>query len=69
MSRILFDGNRAIGVQYADKSDFTLSGKVARGTEIIVSGGAINSPQLLLLSGIGDANHLRVRAKSQCRRK
>ena len=44
-TRILFEGRRAIAVEY--------SGKKAEGREIILSGGAFNSPQLLQLSGIG----------------
>ena len=54
--RIIFDENRAMGVRY------TLEGRdeVARVTrEIILCGGAINSPQLMMLSGIGPADHLK----------
>ena len=55
-TRIEFDGQRAVGVIYRDKSgrEQTVS---ARG-EIILSSGAIGSPQILMLSGIGDAGHL-----------
>src|SRR5262249_32534972 len=56
VQRVLFEGRRAVGVQY------TRYGKpqTARAErEVIVSGGAINSPQLLQLSGIGDARELR----------
>jgi len=50
--RILFSGRRAIGVEYrqGDKSHIAH----ANG-EVIVSGGAFNSPQLLQLSGVGPA--------------
>jgi choline dehydrogenase len=51
-SRVLFDGRRAIGVEYA--VDGATRQAMAR-KEVIVSAGAINSPQLLLLSGIGPA--------------
>jgi len=53
--RILLDGHRAVGVDYRHH------GRLARaeGREVIVCGGAINSPQLLMLSGIGPADHLR----------
>ncbi len=54
-TRIRFEGRRASGVDYA------LGGQIrhARATrEVILSGGAINSPQLLLLSGIGPADPL-----------
>lgn len=52
--RILFEGKRAVGVQ------FEINGKVqqVKGNEIICCGGAINSPQLLQLSGIGNAKEL-----------
>jgi choline dehydrogenase len=55
-TRILFEGKRAVGVEYV------LRGKtrqVRARREIILSGGAINSPQLLLLSGIGDPAQLK----------
>ena len=58
--RILFDGTRATGVEYSR----SFAGRV-RGTErveageVILCGGAFNSPQLLQLSGVGDAEHLR----------
>jgi choline dehydrogenase len=55
-TRILFDGNRAVGVEYVHDSQI----KTARADkEVILCGGAINSPQLLLLSGIGAADQLR----------
>jgi len=55
-SRIIFDGTRAVGVAYRRKGgDVTV--RAAR--EVIVASGALNSPQILMLSGIGDAEHLR----------
>ena len=56
VERIILDGNRAMGVRYVvDGRD-----EVARcSREIILSGGAVNSPQLLMLSGIGPADHLK----------
>lgn len=54
--RVVLDGDRATGIEY------TKAGQthVVRATrEVILSGGAINSPQLLMLSGIGPADHLR----------
>jgi choline dehydrogenase len=54
-TRILFDGARAVGVEY-----HTPEGRKtarARG-EIIVSGGVYGSPQLLQLSGLGPADLL-----------
>ncbi|EEX08457.1 alcohol dehydrogenase (acceptor) [Ruegeria lacuscaerulensis ITI-1157] len=54
--RVIFDGRRAIGVEYRDRSGQVQV--VHAGKEIILSGGAINSPQLLMLSGIGAADDL-----------
>ena len=54
--RILLDGRRAVGVEYSRGGE-TL--EVHADCEVIVCGGAINSPQILLLSGVGDADHLR----------
>ncbi|MFT5503738.1 MAG: choline dehydrogenase, partial [Gammaproteobacteria bacterium] len=53
--RILFDNNRAVGVVYK-KQGQTVEVYAAR--EIILCGGSINSPQTLMLSGLGDADHL-----------
>ncbi|CAH8579528.1 unnamed protein product [Schistosoma turkestanicum] len=56
VTQILFENTRAIGVKY------TKNGQVheARAeSEVILSGGAINSPHLLMLSGIGDVDYLR----------
>jgi choline dehydrogenase len=51
-TRILFEGKRAIGVEYLHNGEK----KTARaGREIILSGGSVNTPQLLQLSGIGPA--------------
>lgn len=55
-SRVLMDGTRATGVEYF-KDGMTIS--VEAGREVILSGGSLNSPQLLMLSGIGPADHLR----------
>jgi choline dehydrogenase len=54
-TRVLFEGSRAIGVEYEQKGQM----KTARaGREIILSAGSINSPQLLQLSGVGPATLL-----------
>ena len=50
VTKILFEGTRAVGVAY--------DGGTVRAKEVILSGGAINSPQLLQLSGVGNAGEL-----------
>lgn len=50
--RVLFEGRRAVGVQYS-------GGQSVRGARVLLCGGAINSPQLLMLSGLGPAAHLK----------
>ncbi|CAA3006459.1 glucose dehydrogenase [FAD, quinone]-like [Olea europaea subsp. europaea] len=56
VTRILFNEHRrAVGVQF---ERFALQHVVYARKEIILSGGSINSPQLLMLSGIGPAQHL-----------
>jgi choline dehydrogenase len=54
--RIVFDGNRAVGVDYRHDGN-TAHARAA--AEVVVAAGAINSPQLLMLSGVGPADHLR----------
>jgi choline dehydrogenase len=54
-TKILFEGNRAVGVEYLR---FGQTHKVYAG-EVICCGGAINSPQLLQLSGIGNGKELK----------
>ena len=52
--RILFDGDRAVGVEAGSGGEvFTVEAR-----ETVLCGGAINSPQLLMLSGVGPAGHL-----------
>jgi len=53
--RVLFDGDRATGVEYSTRRGGT---QRAMAGEVILCGGAFNSPQLLQLSGVGDAGHL-----------
>ncbi|MBO6782124.1 MAG: choline dehydrogenase [Alphaproteobacteria bacterium] len=54
--RVLFEGEQAIGVRYR-RDGRTHDVRAAR--EVILSGGAVNSPQLLMLSGIGPADELK----------
>lgn len=55
VTRVLFEGTRAVGVDYVRRLGGTRS---VRAREVILCGGAINTPQLLQLSGIGPAAHL-----------
>jgi choline dehydrogenase len=56
VSRVLFDGTRAVGVEYTDRR-----GRVQHvlGREIVLCAGSIKTPQVLQLSGVGDAELLR----------
>jgi choline dehydrogenase len=55
VQRVLFDGTRAIGVEVLVDGEAT----TFHAPEIVISAGALQSPKLLMLSGIGPANHLR----------
>ncbi len=54
--RVVMEGGRAVGIEYA-KGGRVATARANR--EVILSGGAFNSPHLLMLSGIGPADHLR----------
>lgn len=54
-NQVLFDGTRAIGVSFLQNGE---QRKAMARREVIVCSGAINSPQLLLLSGLGPAEEL-----------
>jgi choline dehydrogenase len=56
VTKVLFDGTRAIGVEYVQGRDS--SPKRAMGGDVVLCGGAINTPQLLQLSGVGNAADL-----------
>lgn len=53
--RIIFDRKSAIGVEYDLRGELT---QVYAEKEVLISAGSINSPQLLMLSGVGDAEQL-----------
>ena len=56
VTRLLLDGGRAIGIEYLKHGERI---RVRAGREAILAAGVINSPQLLMLSGIGDPEALR----------
>ena len=57
-TRILIEGRRAVGVDYVRGQQRGLNRQVRARREVIVCAGAINTPKLLQLSGIGDAELL-----------
>nr|CAD2127654.1 unnamed protein product [Meloidogyne enterolobii] len=65
-TQILFDKHRAIGIEFIRKINFTTTSLIDAGSRekiyctdaVILAAGAINTPQLLMLSGIGDGDHL-----------
>jgi choline dehydrogenase len=56
VARVLFEGKRAVGVEFVQNKE-KKQARAAR--EVILSGGAVNTPQVLLLSGIGDGETLK----------
>jgi choline dehydrogenase len=56
VTRVVFEGRRAVGVDYSVRGGAV---RTARAGEVILCGGAFNSPQLLQLSGVGAADDLR----------
>lgn len=55
-TRVLFEGSAAVGVEYVQGG---VRRTVRARKEVVLAGGAINTPQLLMLSGIGDEEQLR----------
>ena len=55
VTRIIIENTRAVGVEYLHRNQVR---RVRATREVILAGGAINSPQILQLSGIGDAGRL-----------
>ena len=58
VQRVLFEGTRAVGVQASQLGQVQ---ELRAEREVILCGGAYNSPQLLMLSGVGPAEHLTMR--------
>ena len=58
VQRVLFEGTRAVGVQASQLGEVQ---EFRAEREVILCGGAYNSPQLLMLSGVGPAEHLAMR--------
>jgi choline dehydrogenase len=56
VERVVLEGLRAVGVRYRQGRSVVTAYADA---EVVLAGGAVNSPQLLMLSGIGPADHLR----------
>jgi choline dehydrogenase len=56
VTKVIFEGTRAVGVEYVQGRDG--SPKRAMGGDVVLCGGAINTPQLLQLSGVGNAADL-----------
>ena len=56
VTRVLFDGKRAVGVEYQRGRSAPVQ---VRSAEVVLCGGAINSPQLLQLSGVGNTDELK----------
>jgi choline dehydrogenase-like flavoprotein len=57
-TKVLFEGKRAVGVEYSQGGQLKSAKAVG---EVILSGGAFASPQLLMLSGVGAGAHLQER--------
>lgn len=58
-TKVVMEGNKAVGVEYVDKGGRKHVVRTTDKGEVLLAGGAINSPQLLQLSGVGPAEELR----------
>jgi choline dehydrogenase-like flavoprotein len=54
-TRVVFEGRRAVGVEFSQLGQRRV---VTARREVVLAGGAVNSPQLLMLSGVGDPEQL-----------
>ncbi|MGY8997949.1 MAG: GMC oxidoreductase, partial [Alphaproteobacteria bacterium] len=55
-NRVLFEGTRAVGVEYIQNGQ---TKTIMADREVILCGGVFNSPQILMRSGVGNADHLK----------
>ena len=55
-TRLLFEGRRAVGVEYRQGNELK---QVRAQREVLLCAGALQSPQILMLSGVGPGDHLR----------
>lgn len=58
IQRLVLEGNTVVGVEYAPLDDPDREGREERAEEVILCAGALDSPKILLRSGIGPAHHL-----------
>ncbi|MCZ2136494.1 MAG: GMC family oxidoreductase N-terminal domain-containing protein [Burkholderiales bacterium] len=56
VTRVLFEGTRAVGVEYVQRG---VRQRLRANREVLLAAGALQSPQILMLSGIGPQEHLR----------
>jgi choline dehydrogenase len=56
-ARVLFEGRRAFGLEYVKDG---AREQVRAGREVVLAAGVVDSPKLLMLSGVGPADHLRM---------
>ena len=56
VEKIIFEGKKAVGIRVKIKNKVQT---IYANKEVILSGGSINSPQLLMVSGVGPADHLK----------
>ena len=57
-NQLLFEGDRIVGLEFY-KNGTGITEKIYAGKDVILSAGAFQSPQILMLSGVGDADYLK----------
>ncbi|RLN87503.1 hypothetical protein BBJ28_00004796 [Nothophytophthora sp. Chile5] len=58
VNKLVFEGKKVVGIEVEDDKTKTVA-KIRSTKEVLLSGGSVNSPQLLMLSGVGDADQLK----------